>query len=54
MRLFISFVVGLVFGIGLYVSGMTQPSKLQGFLGGQTSNKAAGRSRRVRSLVHSG
>ena len=32
MRLFISFVVGLVFGIGLYVSGMTQPSKVQGFL----------------------
>jgi uncharacterized membrane protein YedE/YeeE len=31
MRLFISFVVGLVFGIGLYVSGMTQPSKVQGF-----------------------
>ena len=32
MRLFISFVVGLVFGTGLYVSGMTQPSKVQGFL----------------------
>jgi uncharacterized membrane protein YedE/YeeE len=32
MRLFISFVIGLVFGIGLYVSGMTQPSKVLGFL----------------------
>ena len=32
MRLLISFVIGLVFGIGLYVSGMTQPSKVLGFL----------------------
>jgi uncharacterized membrane protein YedE/YeeE len=32
MRLLISFVLGLVFGIGLYVSGMTQPSKVLGFL----------------------
>ena len=32
MRLFISFVLGLVFGVGLYVSGMTQPSKVLGFL----------------------
>ncbi len=32
MRPFISFVVGLVFGAGLYISGMTQPSKVQGFL----------------------
>jgi uncharacterized membrane protein YedE/YeeE len=32
MRLFLSFATGLVFGVGLYVSGMTQPSKVQGFL----------------------
>ena len=32
MRLFISFVLCLVFGVGLYVSGMTQPSKVLGFL----------------------
>lgn len=32
MRLFVSFAAGLVFGIGLYISGMTQPSKVQGFL----------------------
>ena len=32
MRSFILFAVGLVFGMGLYVSGMTQPSKVQGFL----------------------
>jgi uncharacterized protein len=32
MRLLISFVLGLVFGVGLYVSGMTQPSKVLGFL----------------------
>jgi uncharacterized membrane protein YedE/YeeE len=32
MRLFISFVIGVVFGVGLYVSGMTQPSKVLGFL----------------------
>ena len=30
--LFFSFVLGLVFGVGLYVSGMTQPSKVLGFL----------------------
>jgi uncharacterized membrane protein YedE/YeeE len=32
MRSFIVFAVGLVFGMGLYLSGMTQPSKVQGFL----------------------
>jgi uncharacterized membrane protein YedE/YeeE len=32
MRLLISLVLGLVFGVGLYVSGMTQPSKVLGFL----------------------
>ena len=32
MRTFILFAVGLVFGMGLYRSGMTQPSKVQGFL----------------------
>ena len=32
MRSFILFAVGLVFGMGLYLSGMTQPSKVQGFL----------------------
>ena len=32
MRAFIRFAVGLVFGMGLYLSGMTQPSKVQGFL----------------------
>ena len=32
MRSFILFAVGLVFGTGLYLSGMTQPSKVQGFL----------------------
>ncbi|MGJ0452108.1 MAG: DUF6691 family protein [Methylocystis sp.] len=32
MRLFLSFTTGLVFGVGLYISGMTQPSKVQGFL----------------------
>ena len=32
MRAFILFAVGLVFGVGLYLSGMTQPSKVQGFL----------------------
>ncbi len=32
MRAFILFAVGLVFGLGLYLSGMTQPSKVQGFL----------------------
>jgi uncharacterized protein len=32
MRSFILFAVGLVFGMGLYLSGMTQPGKVQGFL----------------------
>jgi uncharacterized membrane protein YedE/YeeE len=32
MRLLISFAIGLIFGVGLYVSGMTQPSKVLGFL----------------------
>jgi len=32
MRPFILFIAGLVFGVGLYVSGMNQPSKVQGFL----------------------
>jgi len=32
MRVVISFVLGLIFGIGLYVSGMMQPSKVLGFL----------------------
>lgn len=32
MRPFILFVAGLVFGVGLYISGMNQPSKVQGFL----------------------
>jgi uncharacterized protein len=32
MRPFILFVTGLVFGGGLYLSGMNQPSKVQGFL----------------------
>jgi uncharacterized protein len=32
MRLFILFLIGLVFGGGLYLSGMNQPSKVQGFL----------------------
>ncbi len=32
MRSFILFAVGLIFGMGLYLSGMTQPSKVQGFL----------------------
>jgi uncharacterized protein len=32
MRPFILFVAGLVFGLGLYISGMNQPSKVQGFL----------------------
>jgi uncharacterized membrane protein YedE/YeeE len=29
---FILFAIGLAFGSGLYLSGMTQPSKVQGFL----------------------
>lgn len=32
MLIFMSLVVGLVFGIGLIVSGMTDPSKVIGFL----------------------
>jgi uncharacterized membrane protein YedE/YeeE len=32
MQLLIAFIVGLVFGIGLIVSGMTNPAKVQGFL----------------------
>jgi hypothetical protein len=32
MRPFILFLIGLVFGGGLYLSGMNQPSKVQGFL----------------------
>jgi uncharacterized membrane protein YedE/YeeE len=32
MQVLIAFIVGLVFGIGLIVSGMTNPAKVQGFL----------------------
>jgi len=32
MRSFIFFVAGMVFGVGLYIAGMNQPSKVQGFL----------------------
>jgi uncharacterized membrane protein YedE/YeeE len=32
MQLMMAFIVGLVFGIGLIVSGMTNPAKVQGFL----------------------
>lgn len=32
MQVFMALVVGLVFGIGLIVSGMTDPSKVQNFL----------------------
>ena len=32
MQLLMAFIVGLVFGIGLIVSGMTNPAKVQGFL----------------------
>lgn len=32
MQILMAFVVGLVFGIGLIVAGMTDPSKVQGFL----------------------
>ena len=32
MHRFIIFVAGLIFGLGLYISGMYQPSKVQGFL----------------------
>jgi uncharacterized membrane protein YedE/YeeE len=32
MQVLMAFIVGLVFGIGLIVSGMTNPAKVQGFL----------------------
>lgn len=32
MQIFVAFAVGLMFGIGLIVGGMTDPSKVQGFL----------------------
>jgi len=32
MRRFVIFAVGLIFGVGLYISGMNQPDKVQGFL----------------------
>ncbi len=32
MQVMMAFVVGLVFGIGLIVAGMTDPAKVQGFL----------------------
>lgn len=32
MQLVISFIVGLAFGIGLIISGMSNPAKVQGFL----------------------
>lgn len=32
MQLLMAFIVGLVFGIGLIVAGMTDPAKVQGFL----------------------
>lgn len=32
MALIVSFVLGLLFGIGLLLSGMTQPAKVKGFL----------------------
>jgi len=32
MRLLLSFLIGLIFGLGLVVSGMNLPSKVQGFL----------------------
>ena len=32
MKHFIAFAVGLIFGIGLLISGMTQPEKIFGFL----------------------
>jgi uncharacterized membrane protein YedE/YeeE len=32
MRLIAQFLIGLVFGLGLVISGMTQPAKVQGFL----------------------
>ena len=32
MQIVMAFIVGLVFGIGLIISGMTDPAKVQGFL----------------------
>ncbi|MEY8712994.1 hypothetical protein A9B99_20885 [Mangrovibacter phragmitis] len=32
MRIIVSFIAGLVFGLGLLVSGMANPAKVQGFL----------------------
>lgn len=32
MSSFLSFIAGLIFGIGLIISGMTNPAKVQGFL----------------------
>jgi uncharacterized membrane protein YedE/YeeE len=32
MQVVMAFIVGLVFGIGLIISGMTDPAKVQGFL----------------------
>ena len=32
MQVFLSFFVGLLFGVGLIVGGMTDPGKVQGFL----------------------
>lgn len=32
MQIFVALIVGLVFGIGLIVAGMTNPAKVQGFL----------------------
>ncbi|MBC7452760.1 MAG: hypothetical protein H7335_03480 [Massilia sp.] len=32
MQVIMAFVVGVLFGIGLIVAGMTDPSKVQGFL----------------------
>lgn len=32
MQIFVSFVIGLIFGLGLILSGMTNPAKVIGFL----------------------
>ena len=32
MQRMIEFILGLLFGLGLLISGMTDPSKVQGFL----------------------
>ena len=32
MSTFLSFIAGLIFGVGLIISGMTNPAKVQGFL----------------------